>query len=115
MIRIVKIIIMSLSTVNLKDLQFLCEEKGSIFKGKTKAQLVTLINKNKAEEDDTIEDKNYSELSIKDLREICTKSGLSRFGTKAELFKRLTEKENKGDERRVIKWIDRGRKKAKRP
>ena len=102
---------MSLSTMNLKDLQFLCEEKLK-FKGKTKAQLVTLINKNKAEEE---EDKNYSELPIKDLKEMCTKSGLSRFGTKAELFKRLTEKENKGDERRVIKWIDRGRKKATRP
>ena len=80
---------MSLSTMNLKDLQFLCEEKGLKFKGKTKAQLVTLINNNKAEEVDTIEDKNYSELSIKELREICTKSGLSRFGTKAELVKRL--------------------------
>ena len=107
---------MSLSTMNLKDLQFLCEEKGLKFKGKTKAQLVTLINNNKAEEVDTIEDKNYSELSIKELREICTKSGLSRFGTKAELVKRLNEKENnKMDERRVIKWNDRGRKKATRP
>ena len=45
---------MSLSTMNLKDLQFLCEEKGLKFKGKTKAQLVTLINNNKAEEVDTI-------------------------------------------------------------
>ena len=107
---------MSISTMNLKDLQFLCEEKGLKFKGKTKAQLVTLINNNKAEEVDTIEDKNYSELSIKELREICTKSGLSRFGTKAELVKRLNEKENnKMDERRVIKWNDRGRKKATRP
>ena len=51
------------------------------------------------------------------MRDLCSKSGLSRLGTKLELLKRLEsfENDNDNDGRRVVKWMDRGRKVATRP
>ena len=53
--------------------------------------------------------------SVRELRDICAKEGLSRLGTKSELIKRLGSFKNDDSEgRRVVNWNERGRK-VKKP
>ena len=69
----------------LKELQNLCEDNGIRFKGKTKAQLRELLGeKNIQAEKDDLEHK-----SVKELKEMCDRKGISKTGNKEEIRKRL--------------------------
>jgi hypothetical protein len=53
------------------------------FKGKTKAEMIEALNKNEVAENATDEgDEGFTEKSVKELRELCCKAGLSRLETK---------------------------------
>ena len=101
---------------SLKELQALCEASSIKFKGKTKAQLMEALKVNDVAGDAT-EKNNDKGKSVKELRDLCAKVGMSRLGTKLELLKRLEsfENGNGNDGRKVVNWVDRGRKAATRP
>ena len=101
---------------SLKELQALCEASSIKFKGKTKAQLMEALKVNDVAGDAT-EKNNDKGKSVKELRDLCAKVGMSRLGTKQELLKRLEsfENGNGNDGRKVVNWVDRGRKAATRP
>ena len=67
----------------------------------TKAQLIEALNKNEVAEEAT------DNVTVKELRELCCKAGLSRLGSKQELLRRLESFGNNPDGRRVVKWNDR--------
>ena len=72
----------------LKDLQVLCQKNGLKFKGKRKAELIEVLNANSVVVVDTVDD-NFENLQVKVLREKCKEYGLSVYGTKGELVRRL--------------------------
>ena len=95
----------------LKELQNLCEDNGIRFKGKTKAQLRELLcEKNIQAEKDDLENK-----SVKELKEMCDRKGISNTGNKEEIRKRLKSADKDSEGLAVIKWNQRGRKVAQRP
>ena len=67
----------------LKDLQSLCAENGLKYKGKTKAQLKDLLEKENVSAQSEVED--YSKYTVGVLKEICSSFGLSKNGNKDEL------------------------------
>ena len=97
-----------------KELQALCKANSIKFKGKTKAEMIEALNKNEVTDDATEKDVT-TEKTVKELRELCCKAGLSRLGSKQELLRRLEVLENNPGGRDVVRWNDRGRKVATRP
>ena len=94
-----------------KELQNLCEENDIRFKGKTKAQLRELLGeKNIQAGKDDLEHK-----SVKELKEMCERKGISKTGNKEEIRKRLKSADKDSEGLAVIKWNQRGRKVAQRP
>ena len=100
---------------NLKVLQDLCKQNGLKFKGKRKAEL---IEKLKANSVSVVSEDDIDNLQVRCLRERCKESGLSVYGTKAELIRRLkSHKEGSLDVQSipVVQWTSRGRKVTSRP
>ena len=92
------------------ELQNLCEENDIRFKGKTKAQLRELLGeKNIQAGKDDLEHK-----SVKELKEMCERKGISKTGNKEEIRKRLKSADKDSEGLALIKWNQRGRKVAQR-
>ena len=85
-------------------MQEMCKSNGIRFKGKTKAQLQDALKDNDVAEEAT-ENNVFEKKSVKDLRDLCLKEGLSHVGTKAELIRRLESfKNGDKDGRRIVNW-----------
>ena len=98
----------------LKDLQDLCQKNGLKYKGKRKAELVDVLKANSVTV--ATSDDNFENLQIKILREKCKEYGLSVYGAKEELVRRL--KSFRNDDMDVgtipvVQWKGRGRKVAR--
>ena len=101
----------------LKDLQVLCQKNGLKFKGKRKAELIEVLNANSVVVVDTVDD-NFENLQVKVLREKCKEYGLSVYGTKGELVRRLNSFKDGNDDAESlprVQWNTRGRKVPSRP
>ena len=72
---------------SLKELQEMCKTNGIKFKGKTKAQLKDALKVDDVAKEAT-ENDGFEKKSVKELRDLCVKEGLSRVGSKSELIKR---------------------------
>ena len=93
---------------NLKDLQKMCEERSLKFKGKTKAQLKELLSIEVVVVNDDAIHEDLTTLTLKALNEMCSEIGLSKYGTKTELIKRLESKTPEG--LTTMSWNKRGQK-----
>lgn len=98
---------------NLKDLQKLCEDKSLKFKGKTKAQLKDMLAVEIVVVDEDSSKEDFSRLNVKTLKAKCEELGLSKYGTKSELVKRLENKNTEG--LKVVQWKKRARNVPTRP
>ena len=100
---------------SLKYLQDLCQKNGLKFKGKRKAQLIELLEDNSVSADDSVFEEDIATLPVKRLREKCKEIGLSVYGTKAELIRRLKSSSNEAVSSPVVQWRERGRRIPTRP
>ena len=92
----------------LRELQELCKQKNLKYKGKSKSQLKEILE-DKSEHMEVEVD--LQKKSVKELKGMCDRKGLSKVGNKAELRKRLESVEDGSEEgMRVVKWKKRGRK-----
>ena len=99
---------------SLKDLLELCQTNGLKFKGKRIAQLIELLEANSVSADGVFEE-DIATLPVKRLREKCKEIGLSVYGTKAELIRRLKSSSNEAVSIPVVQWRERGRRIPTRP
>ena len=99
---------------SLKDLLELCQQNGLKFKGKRIAQLIELLEANSVSADGVFEE-DIATLPVKCLREKCKEIGLSVYGTKAELIRRLKSSSNEAVSIPVVQWRERGRRIPTRP
>ena len=90
---------------SLRELQDMCKSNGIKFKGKTKSQLVDALKANDGAHEVT-EDNCLEKKSVRELRDICAKEGLSCLGTKSELIKRLGPFKNDERGRKVKKPVE---------
>ena len=72
---------------SLKELQEMCKTNGIRYKGKTKAQLKDALKVDDVAKEAT-ENDGFENKSVKELRDLCVKEGLSRVGPKSELIKK---------------------------
>jgi hypothetical protein len=74
------------------------------YKGKTKSQLKEILEDKSNETENEVE-VDIQKKSVKKLKDMCVKKGLSKVGNKDELRKRLESVED-GSEKgiRVVKW-----------
>ena len=86
----------------------MCEERSLKFKGKTKAQLKELLSIEVVVVNDDAIHEDLTTLTVKALKEKCSERGLSKYGTKTELIKRLESKTPEG--LTIMSWNKRGRK-----
>ena len=88
----------------------MCKSNGIKFKGKTEAQLLDALKANDGAHEVT-EANCLEKKSVRELRDICAKEGLSRLGTKSELIKRLGSFNNDDSEgMRVVNWNEKVKK-----
>ena len=94
---------------SLKDLQSLCMKNGIKYKGKTKAQLKDALAGSNV--DDGAISENFAKYTVTILKDLCKEKGLSAYGNKGELVKRLESLEkNDNNGIRIVQWQKRGRK-----
>ena len=99
----------------LKDLQDLYQKNGLKYKEKRKAELIDILKANSV----TVENSDdFENLQVKNLREKCKEYGLSVYGAKDELLRRLKSFRNGNmdvESILVVQWNTRGRKVASKP
>ena len=99
----------------LEELQELCKHKNLKYKGKTKSQLKEILE-DKSDETENEVEVDVQKKSVKELKDMCVRKGLSKVGNKDELRKRLESVEDGSEEGiRVVKWKKRGKKVPTRP
>ena len=68
----------------LRELQELCKQKDLKYKGKTKSQLKEILE-DKSDETENEVEVDLQKKSVKELKDMCDRKGLSKVGNKAEL------------------------------
>ena len=77
----------------LRELQELCKQKNLKYKGKTKSQLKEILE-DKSDETENEVEVDVQKKSVKELKDMCVRKGLSKVGNKDELRKRLESVED---------------------